>query len=62
MEKRIENLCTLILEDIGSKEIKAECFEGIRDQDGWETLELTVRAKNYTPNLERFILKSLRGN
>ena len=23
--------------------IEKECYEGIRDQDGWETLELTVR-------------------
>ena len=62
MKKEISNLCDRILEDIGSKEIKDECFEGIRDQDGWETLELTVQAKKYTPKLQAFILDHLKNN
>jgi hypothetical protein len=34
-------------------------YEGIRDQDGWETLELTVRAE-HSPHLAGYILRLLK--
>lgn len=34
-------------------------YEGIRDQDGWETLELTVCAK-HEPLLAGYILRLLK--
>jgi hypothetical protein len=37
--------------------IDTQFYEGIRDQDGWETLELTVR--NDYPQLADLILKEL---
>lgn len=39
--------------------IKREFYEGIRDQDGWEVLGLTVRAKY--PSWAEEILAKLRS-
>lgn len=38
--------------------ILAKGYEGIRDQDGWETLELTVRA-THDDKYSDYILKRL---
>lgn len=38
--------------------IKTHLYEGIRDQDGWETLELTVRA-NHPKAIADAILEAL---
>jgi hypothetical protein len=39
--------------------IKKHLYEGIRDQDGWETLELTIR-KRHTKDVADQLLKALK--
>lgn len=39
--------------------IDVHCYEGIRDQDGWETLTLTVR--NNHPRVADAILEALKA-
>jgi len=48
-----------MITSVADKIIEDNGFEGIRDQDGWETLELTVR-EYFAPQAADVILAQLK--
>lgn len=54
-----QKLAANALRRFARKEMREHDYEGIRDQDGWETLELTVMA-NHPALVADYILDQLK--